>query len=159
MFIGTIDNINSKGTHHPPILKEVLEYLKATDFSKMDEGSYNVENIGVVAKLQRYETKPVEDCKAETHTKFIDVQFVAEGEEALGWCPLSPDLEVSEEYDSDKDVTFYAKLVPESCVVLTKGYFAILYPVDVHRPCCSLDDDEPSKVTKIVVKVPVEMLQ
>ena len=158
MFIGTIDNINSKSIHQPPVLKEVLEYLRVTDFSKMEEGDYPVGDQGIVAKLQRYETRPMEECKSETHTKFVDVQFVAEGEEALGWCPLSPDLEVSEEYNSDKDATFYTKLVPESCVVLTKRYFAVLYPVDVHRPCGSLDD-EPSKVTKVVVKVPVELLQ
>ena len=159
MFIGTIDNIDAISRHQHPVLQEVLKYLRETDFSKMAEGDYKIDDSDVVAKLQRYETRPTEECKAETHTKFVDVQFVAEGEEALGWCPLSPDLEISEEYDPDKDATFYAELIPESCVVLTKRYFAVLYPVDVHRPCGSLDDDEPSKVTKVVVKVPVELLQ
>ena len=158
MFIGTIDNINSKSSHQPPVLKEVLEYLRVTNFNTMEDGSYKIGSEGVVAKVQRYETKPPEECKAEAHIKFVDVQFVAEGEEALGWCPLSPDLEVSQKYDSDKDVTFYDKLIPESCVVLTKRYFAVLYPVDVHRPCISLED-EPSKVTKVVVKIPVDLLQ
>ena len=158
MFIGTIDNINDKGNHQPPILQDVLEYLRVTDFSKMTEGNYPIGNKGILAKLQRYETRPTEECKPESHNKFVDVQFVAEGEELLGWCPLSPDLKIAKNYEPENDVTFYEELIPESCVVLTKRYFAVLYPVDVHRPCCSLDDDEPSNVTKIVVKIPVELL-
>ena len=156
MFIGNIDNVHDP--EHNPILKEVLDYLKNTDFSNMVEGAYNVNN-NIIAKLQRYETHKAADCKPESHTKFVDVQFVAEGEESLGWCPISPDLAVAEEYNFAKDVTFYQRLVPESCVVLSERSFAVLYPVDVHRPCCSLDEDNPSKVTKVVVKIPVELLK
>ena len=159
MFIGTIDNINDKTTIHHPVLQEVLEYLRVTDFSKLTEGNYQIGSKGVNAKLQRYETRPTEACKPETHNKFVDVQFVADGEEALGWCPLSPDLKISEKYNFAKDVTFYEALIPESFVILSPRSFAVLYPVDVHRPCCSLDDDEPSLVTKVVVKIPVELLQ
>ena len=159
MFIGTIDNINNKSGEYHPVLKEVLEYLKETDFTSMIDGDYKIGDKGIIAKLQRYETRPESQCKPETHNKFVDVQFVVEGEETLGWCPLSPDLKITEKYNFAKDVTFYANMVPESCVVLSKRNFAVLYPVDVHRPCGSLEDDEPSKVTKVVVKIPVELLQ
>ena len=159
MFIGKIDNIDDKSSEYNSTLKEVLEYLRVTDFSKMAEGAYSIGSKNVTAKLQRYETRPAHECKPETHVKFIDVQFVAEGEEALGWCPLSPDLKITEDYNFAKDVTFYQKLVPESCVVLSARNFAVLYPVDVHRPCCSVDEDNPSKVTKVVVKIPIELLK
>ena len=156
MFIGKIDDVNE--TTYNPVIREVLDYLKTTDFSNMVEGSYHV-NDKIVAKLQRYETRHETECKPESHNKFVDVQFVAEGEEMLGWCPISPDIIVTEPYNFAKDVTFYQKLIPESCVVLSARNFAILYPVDVHRPCCSIDDDDPSKVTKVVVKIPIEMLK
>ena len=155
MFIGIIDDKHIK--YNPP-LSEVLEYLRVTDFSKIQDGDYPIGDKGIIAKVQRYRTRLIDECKPETHNKFVDVQFIAEGEEALGWCPLSPELEILEEYNDEKDVTFYKKLVPESCVILSSRSFAILYPVDVHRPCGSVDDDEPSDVTKVVVKVPIELL-
>ena len=158
MFIGKIDNFDGKADHNP-VLNEVLNYLKVTDFTKMIDGDYKIGDKGIIAKLQRYETKPAKECKPETHTKFIDVQFVVEGEEMLGWCPFSPNLEISEKYNFAKDVTFYKKLVPESCVVLSARNFAVLYPVDVHRPCGSLDEEKPLKVTKVVVKIPVELIK
>lgn len=158
MLIGTIDNIDNKSGDYHPTLKKVLQYLRDTDFSQVIDGDYKIGEKGIIAKVQRYETRLPEKCKPETHNKFIDVQFIADGEEMLGWCPLSPDLEIAEKYNFAKDVTFYKKLIPESCVVLSKRHFAVLYPVDVHRPCGSLDDEEPSKVTKVVVKIPVELL-
>ena len=157
MFIGKIDDVQD--TEHNAVLREVLNYLKNTDFTKMTEGTYNIGDKHITAKLQRYETHNAADCKPESHNKFVDVQFVAEGEELLGWCPISPDLAIAEEYNFAKDVTFYQRLVPESCVVLSERNFAILYPVDIHRPCCSVDEDNPSKVTKVVVKIPVELLK
>ena len=158
MIIGTIDNVNDKNFEYHSTLREVLEYLRVTDFSKLEDGSYPFGDKGIVAKLQRYETRPITECKPESHAKYIDVQFVSAGEESLGWCPLSPELEILNEYDESNDVTFYKKLVPDSCVVLTSRSFAVLYPADVHRPC-GLVDKLPYKVTKVVVKIPVELLQ
>ena len=159
MIIGTINNISDKIHEYPPSLCEVLRYLKSTDFSKLKDGDYPIGDNGIVAKLQRYETKLIDECKPESHIKFVDVQFIVSGEEFLGWCPLSPDLEVVQDYDETKDVAFYKNLIPESCVVLISGSFAVLYPSDVHQPCGSLDEDNPSKVVKVVVKIPIELLK
>ena len=158
MFIGKIDDDKQNNIEYYSIMKDIIHYLKKTDFAKFDDGEYPIGNKGIVAKVQRYITKPVRQCKAETHNKYVDVQFIYKGEENLGWCPLSPELEISQDYDSIKDVTFYKKLVPESYVVLSERSFAVLYPTDVHRPCGALDDN-PEEVTKVVVKIPVEILR
>ena len=159
MFIGIIDDINKINNDYRPPLNEILEYLRVTDFSEMKDGDYPIGEKGIVAKLQRYKTRPASECKPESHEKFIDIQFISSGEESLGWCPFSPELKIEQNYDADKDVTFYKKLVPESCVVLLPRSFAILYPVDVHQPCCSVDENNSSDVTKVVVKVPINLLK
>jgi len=158
MFIGNIDNIDKDGGDFHPIIYSVLEYLRATDFSNFAEGAYPLPHTDFIAKIQRYKTKPVEDCRPESHERFIDVQFVAYGEEVMGWCPRSPDLEVSAPYDEKTDVTFYKQLLPESSVMLSARNYAVLFPLDVHRPCGSIEEEEPSDVLKIVVKVPVELV-
>ena len=158
MFIGNIDNIDKDGGDFHSIIYAVLEYLRTTDFKNFNDGAYPVPHLDFIAKVQHYKTRPEEECRPESHEKFIDVQFVAEGEEILGWCPKSPDLKISEPYNEKADVTFYKSLIPESCMVLSARSYAVLFPLDVHRPCGSLDDDEPSQVTKIVVKIPVELI-
>ena len=158
MFIGNIDNIDKDGGDFHPVIYSVLEYLRTTDFKNILDGAYPMPHTDFIVKVQRYQTKPIEDCHPESHKKFVDVQFVAEGEEVMGWCPLCPDLKILTPYDEKDDVAFYKNLTPESSVMLADRSYAVLFPLDVHRPCGSLDDDEPSQVTKIVVKVPVKLV-
>ena len=158
MFIGNIDNIDKDGGDFHPIIYSVLEYLRATDFTNFNDGAYPMPHTDFIAKVQRYDTRPTDECIPESHKKFIDVQFVAKGEEVLGWCPLSPELEITSPYDEKADVTFYKKLLPESAVMLSVGTYAVLFPLDVHRPGGYFEGEEPSHVTKIVVKVPVELV-
>ena len=158
MIIGSIDNVETKSQQFNATLHKVFDYLKSTDFSTIADGSYPIGSQGIVAKVQRYKTRSPHECNIEGHSKFIDVQFVFGGEESLGWCPLSPDLVVEQPYNFATDVETYKALVPESCVVLSKNSFAVLYPSDVHRPGGFVEDNMPTNVTKVVVKIPVNLV-
>lgn len=158
MFIGNIDNIDKDGGDFHAVIYSVLEYLRNTDFTNIANGSFPMPHMDFIVKVQRYKTRPISELNPEAHEKFIDVQFVFEGEEVLGWCPLSPELKIIQHYDSETDVAFFKKLLPESSMMLSARMYAVLFPLDVHRPCGSLDDDEPEQVTKVVVKVPVELV-
>ena len=142
MFIGNIDNIDKDGGDFHPVLYSVLEYLRTTDFKNVLDGAYPMPHTDFIVKVQRYKTRPIEDCRPESHKKFVDVQFVTDGEEVMGWCPLSPDLKIS----------------APSSVMLSSRNYAVLFPLDVHRPCGSLDEENPEQVTKVVVKVPVKLV-
>ena len=158
MLIGHVEATPQSHIAYPVAVARAVEFLQKQDWLNMADGRYEVDDEGSFAILSRYETKPMADCKPETHKKYVDIQFVAQGEEYLGWCPFSPDLSTAGEYDADRDVVFYEELVPDSNIVLTAGGFAVLFPEDVHRPGASVFDDEPSKVTKVVVKVPVSLI-
>ena len=156
MSLGTVSTLEKTHVEYLEAILQAQHYLRDHDFSKMADGKYTIAD-GITANVQRYETKPVAECRPESHEKYVDIQYIVEGEEYMGWCPLSPDLQVSEAYDAAKDVGFFARLVPDSDIVLTPGAFAVLYPEDVHRPKGAVDD-APTHVTKVVVKVPVAML-
>ena len=164
MFIGSTAENQENCTIYPHVILAVLQYLARQDFSAMASGRHDVtltgndNATGIYFNLDRYRTKAVEDCRPERHIKYVDLQYIIEGEECLGWCPLSPDLKEVVPYDAEKDVVFYKDLVPESSLILMKGNFAVLYPDDVHRPCVAIDEPgEP--VTKVVVKIPVALLE
>ena len=154
MYIGTLDSIHA----HSQALRDALMFLQSTDFKNMSDGEYKIGTEGMFARVTRYKTRPADEIYPETHMKMIDVQYVADGEEFLGWCPFSPDLEVAVEYNESKDATFYKRLVPDSNIILSPRLFAVLYPSDVHKAGCSLDDDSPTDVLKVVVKIPIELV-
>ena len=157
MFIGSIDALDDSRVSYPDMIQKALRYLRDHDFTQMEDGSYPIDGEKCVANVQRYTTRPHLDCRPETHQKFVDIQYMAAGEEYIGWCPFSPALQAVEPYDADTDVAFYASLVPDSNIVLSPGRFAVLYPEDVHRPQGAVDD-VPGTVTKVVVKVAVDSL-
>lgn len=130
-------------------IKEIMDYLKAKDLDSLEVGTYK-ESDDWYYIVQAYNTKAVEDCRLETHKKYVDIQWVLKGEERLDI--VSPEgLEVEEAYDEEKDAAFWKAPECMMQMVLTDGGYAVLYPENAHRPGRAVD--APSPVRKIVVKV------
>ena len=158
MVIGNIAGDKPADVEYPSAIGRALAYLRETDFTKVEEGRYELEEGLMYADVHRYMTKPAEELRPEAHRRYADVQFVAEGEEYIGWCPFSPAMKATAPYDEEKDIVFFEKLEPESSFALTKGSFAILMPKDIHRPC-GMIGERPSHVTKVVVKIELALLR
>ena len=140
-------------------LMKALAFLRAQDFRNMPEGRHEIDGDKIFALLSRYTTRPQAECAPEAHRKFVGVQYGAVGEEFLGWCPMSPGLVEMEPYDEARDIIFYRALIPESSILLKAGSYAVLYPEDVHRPGVSVLDEYPADVTKVVVKIDLELMK
>ena len=132
-------------------IQTALKYLSETDFSKVEAGKYILDGDNIFAMVQEYSTKPLKACALEAHKKYIDIQFMDEGEECIGYEPLSKQ-EVSAQYDETDDCWLF-KGNP-NIIKYTKGMFAILYPQDLHMPRLISGNSLP--VRKVVVKVKVE---
>lgn len=131
-------------------IKTALKYIAETDFSTVEKGKYPINGDLIYAVVNEYQTKPEAECKIEAHRRYIDVQFVVSGEEAIGYAPLNGQ-EPSIAYNDEKDCVFYT--VPVSKVKISSGMFAIFYPHDLHQPGVSAETE--SNVKKVVVKVRV----
>ena len=104
----------------------------------------------VFALFQSYETKPEND-RPEAHRKYIDIQYLIEGEELIGVAPLTS-MERVAEAAPERDIWFYEGETAK--LPLGGGRFAILFPQDAHAPCIAAGECRP--VRKVVVKVAVE---
>ena len=131
-------------------LNKALLFLNENDFSKILDGRYNIDGDHVFALVNRYKTKRFEEAVWESHRKYIDVQFVAEGIEKIGYSNLER-MTVNKIYDENKDIQFLDGV--GDFITLGKNNFAILYPSDAHMPGISID--EPKEVLKVVVKVKI----
>lgn len=133
-----------------PLIKKAFEYLKQTDFSKMENGKHILDGDDVFAIVQEYDTKNDADAKLEAHRKYIDVQYIISGEELIGVRPLINQAPCKE-YDVGNDYALYDDTC--SFVKIEPGQFAVLFPQDLHKPCIKVDGF--IKVKKVVMKVKV----
>lgn len=100
--------------------------------------------------VQQGTTLPASGGECEAHRKFLDIQYIVQGQEVVGWAPvdtLTPSVPFSEE----KDIGFYRG----HCDFLRigEGYCYVAFPEDAHMPSRHLE--APNSYRKIVVKLKV----
>ncbi len=110
---------------------------------------------GAFAIEQAYLTKLRAECFFESHRKYIDVQVVVDGAEAMEATDIGR-LAVSESYVAERDLIKYADTAAASRLALHTGDAAVFFPVDGHMPSLQLDA-HALLVRKVVVKVPVSL--
>jgi YhcH/YjgK/YiaL family protein len=130
-------------------LSTAFDYLKKTDLSKVDPGTYEIEGRKVYAMVQQYETKPMEKGRWEAHRRYIDVQYVHQGEERFGYANLR-ELKPGN-YDDAKDFLSLEGGGKGDFFLVRQGTFVILFPQDGHMPGMAVHTPQPVK--KFVVKV------
>lgn len=140
---------------YPPAIRIALDYLRKKDFSQMEKGTYPIQGKDIYALVQEITTCPVEEKKPESHEKYVDVQYVVEGRERLGFLPDAKKYPIVSSKE-ENDIYFYENVEGESFVIAQDGDYSIFFPNDIHRPGCMVD--RPEKVRKVVVKVSVDVL-
>lgn len=116
-------------------------------------GRYEIDGDALYALVQEYDTKLLAAAKNEGHKRYIDIQFVAAGQEQMKVADISKVAAITE-YDEVKDCTLYAQAEDASLLVVQQGEYAIFFPQDIHTPCLARNE-QSAPVRKIVVKVKV----
>ena len=133
-------------------LAKVFKILQNKKVRRQAEGRYEVKGTKIYYMVMKYATKPVDGGEFEAHKKYIDVQYILDGEEAIPCAHISG-LKTSKRYNAKIDAAMYRLSKDYTSVNLSKGMFCVLFPDDGHMPCRILK--KKSNVHKIVVKVPV----
>ncbi len=136
-----------------------FEYLQSigNDFLKIQPNETIKEYISkeIFVLKQTYFTKTREDAFFESHKKYIDIQYIVQGEEFIDVCTLN-NLTIKEPYSEQNDFIKYAANHKEySSLLIKKGELAIFFPQDAHQPC--ILNQASSQVYKAVIKIPVEL--
>lgn len=155
MIFGHKDNIEKLTPYVSDDLRKALEYLAATDFSKVADGRYVLNGEKMYANVECYTTADRSTKKPEAHNKYIDVQYLGKGAEKIYFAPRTADVKVVEDYAAERDLLFFENIEEKDAAVLNAGDFAVLFPWELHRPGCNVGT-EPAAVQKIVVKIAVK---
>lgn len=148
VLYGTLKHLDSYQGIHPGVMRG-LELLRDTDFSKLEDGRYEVDGDDLFFFIQSYESKPVNDTP-EAHKKYVDIQYLISGQERMGVAPLEDMTEVVE---ARPEGDIWLHHGPTDKILVTGDRFAAFWPEDAHAPGIAVDGPEPCR--KCVVKVRV----
>jgi YhcH/YjgK/YiaL family protein len=155
MIVSDLEHVIGQAAH-TPFLAKALDWLRTTRGQELPEGRLEIDGSNVYALVQSYRTTllaPGDGPLFEAHRKYIDVQYVVSGAEAIGWAPVER-LTVTKSYDPVNEAVLGTVSPREVTLLhLSAGQLAVLWPEDAHAPRLAVG--EPSPVKKIVVKVAV----
>ena len=133
---------------HPGLAKG-FDFLRRNDLASLADGEYEIDGRRVYAIIARGSGRGREDSLLEVHDRFLDIQYVVEGTDVIGWRQREQCYRVSTPYDAERDVAFYYDR-PETWLVVPQRTFTIFFPEDAHAPFAA---DGP--IHKVVVKIEI----
>ncbi|MFZ4220348.1 YhcH/YjgK/YiaL family protein [Enterobacter ludwigii] len=151
MILGHISQPNP--CRLPWAIEKALDFLRTTDFTALAPGVVDIDGRNIFAQVLDLTTQTWDENRPEVHRRYLDIQFLAWGEEKIGVAIDTGNNEISESLLEQRDIIFYHGSENESFIEMTPGTYAIFFPQDVHRPACI--KNKASAIRKIVVKVAI----
>ncbi|MCK3654377.1 hypothetical protein A4G19_00915 [Pasteurellaceae bacterium Macca] len=139
-----------------PVFARLCQKLKALDLVNLPLGWQDLEE-GVRMNVMEFETTLSEGKKAELHRKFVDIQLLISGQESIDYGLAQPNLALFDEYREEDDYQLTPEIEHKNSVILQPNMFAIFLPYEPHTPGNAVNN-QPQMLKKLVVKVPVELL-
>lgn len=140
-----------RGEHHalPDIVRTLLPHLE--ELAQREPGRYPLGPDDCFALVQRMETVEADSQRFEAHGRYLDVQYLVEGRERIGYLPHGIGAELVEDRLAQDDIAFYRTGAGCSELLLEPGMFALFLPGELHRPCCAVG--QTGSIKKVVLKI------
>lgn len=130
-------------------IREGLEYLKNNDITNLEDGKYEINSDKLFINVNSYTSK--DDADWESHTKYIDIQYIKIGKEKIGICDRN-DCITKISYNEEKDIEFLSGEKGEFNTMEPED-FMIIFPNELHKP--GIKVNENTYVKKAIIKVAV----
>lgn len=133
-----------------PRFQRAFDFLRQTDLAALPLGIHEIEGRALYVNVQAFTTRPLAEGRWEAHRRYLDLHYLLEGGERIGYAPaecLTPG-----DYDAEGD---YMPLTgePSALVSVSSGAFVLVWPDEAHMPSLAVDD--PAPLRKVVVKIAV----
>jgi YhcH/YjgK/YiaL family protein len=146
MILDSLQNGSRYESIHPKF-KLAFNFLCNTDLLALPNGKIELDGTNVVVIVTDLIGKTSEEAIMETHNKYLDIQVPLGASETMGWIAGSNLKQPTSEYNSEKDVTFFADKATNFLNV-QPFEFAIFFPEDGHQPGIAAGTHK-----KIIVKI------
>lgn len=146
-----LDNLNNSSFYNSlnDEMARAFEFLKETDLADLSPGKHLINGDKLYISVQDTITKPIVEGFWEAHRKYIDIHYVIEGKERMGYAHTG-ELKAGP-YDEEKD---FMRLEGEDAgmfFTVVPGTFVVMMPQDAHMPGICVDI--PERLKKVVIKL------
>lgn len=136
MIIGDIGQLDADRAFLHPALVRALEYLRSGACADPAAvGRHDILGDELYAIVSEICGSPSEEKPFERHERYIDIHYVLEGRETIGWLPLA---EGGAPYTDELAASDYALFRPQGSeaygIPLRAGQYAVMFPHDLHQP-------------------------
>jgi YhcH/YjgK/YiaL family protein len=144
-----LDSLLNAGLYESihPRFKQAFDFLLNTDLMALPLGKIELDGKNLFANVVSTTCKTAETARLETHNHYIDIQVPVTAAETMGWIAGNKLKNVTDSYNSEKDITFFADKATNFINVLPSE-FVVFFPEDGHQP--EISDNQHKK---IIVKV------
>lgn len=146
MILDTLENAKQYFNLNTGFPK-AFEFLSRPDIKNLPNEKYEIDGDRIFAIVSRGPGRGRDGSLLETHEKYIDIQFVLEGLDEMGWKPKSSCRNPSTDYIQKDDVQLFTDS-PDVWLPCTSNTFAIFFPKDAHMPAIS-----SGEIHKVIIKV------
>jgi len=148
MILDVFENSQRYTALHPLFAKG-FQFLARPDLKELPLGKHAIEGDRLFAIVAQEPGRTKEEAVLEVHQKYIDIQFLLNGIDTMGWKAKSRCTQPTKEYDPKDDEQCFAD-APEAWVAVHPDAFIIFFPEDAHAPLVS-----PGELHKVIIKVAV----
>ncbi|WP_165452145.1 YhcH/YjgK/YiaL family protein [Paenibacillus thalictri] len=152
-----IESYRQEKSLYPKPVAQALDWLAQQDLAALKPGTYEVNGKELFAMVQEAVTAPKAERKPEHHFKYVDLQYLLEGEEVMYVGRPPRDGRAPLEENREKDIVFYDEAADELPIYLKPHQFVLLYPTDLHRPNCTESEIRTNR--KVVFKIALSTLE
>ena len=133
-----------------PASEKAFAFLRQDGLAELPAGRHEIDGDRLFCIISKGPGRSREEAKLEAHRKYIDIQYVIDGTDEMGWRPTADCKVIDTEYDAEKDIGFFKDL-PDNWTPVPAGSFVIFFPEDAHAPLVSSE-----QIHKAVLKIAVE---
>lgn len=132
MIFSTPEDADRLAVLHP-LFPQLFAYLRANDPATLAAGRHDLDGERLFAIVEHAQGRPRAQAPLEAHRRYIDLQLVLSGEEAMGWRSLGQCRQPCGDHDAARDIRFFDD-APAAWIDVPPGHFCIFFPEDAHAP-------------------------
>ena len=154
MIYGDLKHWKQEEGAFSPDIRYAMEILQQLDCGNLLPGKYEIDGDRMFYMVSESMTRDRQGLKAESHQAYLDIQYIVDGEEKIGFARLTDEQIVTEDLLESSDALLYEDLHHEMELILQAGSYAIFYPADIHRPGWKVKEAAPLKKIVFKIKLP-----
>lgn len=146
MIVDVMENA-SRYAEMNPLFSRAFAFMRDLTLDTMPKEKLELDSSALYVVPQSRQGVRKQEAVLEDHRRYIDIHYLLDGHEQIGWMPASFCQTVTTPYNEKDDYILYGD-VPDLWIPFLPRDFCVFWPGEAHAPAVS-----EGRITKVVIKV------